>query len=119
MEPYEEKKPWGRFIQFCCNTQSTVKVIEVEPGEQLSVQRHKNRDELWIALDPGLVALVENETVFMKDIEVEVEPVFIPRNTIHSIKNTNLVSKAKFIEISFGDFNENDIERIQDIYGRS
>lgn len=118
-EPYEEERPWGRFIQFSKNQQTTVKIIEVKPQQQLSVQTHKNRDELWVALDPGLVALVGEDTVFMTDIEIGLEPVFIPRNTIHSIKNANLVSDARFLEIAFGEFDEDDIERIRDVYGRA
>ncbi len=116
--PYEEERPWGRFLQFTENENTTVKLIEVKPQEQLTVQRHQNRDELWIALDPGLVALVGDDTVFMKDVEVGLEPVFIPRKTVHSIKNANLVSDARFLEIAFGKFDENDIERLRDAYGR-
>lgn len=119
IETYEEKRPWGRFIQFCKNQQATVKIIEVKPQQRLSVQTHKNRDELWVALDPGLVALVGEDTVFMADFEIGPEPVFIPRNTIHSIKNANLVSDARLLEIAFGEFDEDDIERIRDVYGRT
>lgn len=115
---YQEYRPWGRFLQFCENKQTTVKIIEVHPGEQLSLQKHQHRDELWIALDPGLVALVGDKTIFMKDVSVAVEPVFITRGTKHSIKNTQLVHNAKFLEVAFGDFDEADIERIKDVYGR-
>lgn len=116
--PYEETRPWGKFLQFTENENTTVKIIEVKPQQQLSVQRHQNRDELWMALDPGLVALVGDETVFMTDVEVGIEPVFVPRGTTHSVKNANLVSDARFLEISFGEFDENDIERLRDVYGR-
>ena len=117
--PIVDHRPWGKFVQFCKNENSTVKIIQVEPGQQLSVQKHQHRDEMWIALDQGLVALVGDETVFMKDIEIAEEPVWIPRGTVHSIKTANVGIPAKFLEISFGEFDEEDIERIRDDYGRA
>ena len=51
---YEEKRPWGGFRRYTHNELSTVKVITVKPGEVLSLQYHHHRDELWVALDPGL-----------------------------------------------------------------
>jgi mannose-1-phosphate guanylyltransferase/mannose-6-phosphate isomerase len=117
-EPIVDERPWGKFVQFCLNEKATVKIIQVEPGQQLSVQKHQNRDEMWIALDPGLVALIGDDTIFMKDIEIAEEPVWIPRDTVHSIKNANVGLTARFLEISFGEFDEDDIERLQDQYGR-
>lgn len=117
--PLVDLRPWGKFVQFCKNEVTTVKIIEVQPGHQLSVQKHANRDEMWIALDQGLVALVGDDTVFMKDIEIAEEPVWIPRGTVHSIKNANVGTIARFLEISFGEFDEEDIERIRDDYGRA
>jgi mannose-6-phosphate isomerase len=117
--PLVDVRPWGKFVQFCKNDNATVKIIEVEPGHQLSVQKHANRDEMWVALDRGLVALIGDDTVFMKDIEIAEEPVWIPRGTVHSIKNANVGLKARFMEISFGTFDEEDIERIRDDYGRA
>lgn len=118
-EPIVDHRPWGKFVQFCKNENATVKIIQVEPGHQLSVQKHQHRDEMWIALDQGLVALVGDDTIFMKDIVIAEEPVWIPRGTVHSIKNANASLTARFLEISFGEFDEDDIERIRDDYGRA
>lgn len=45
------ERPWGRFDQFATNEQVTVKIITVEPGQRLSLQRHHRRSELWTILD--------------------------------------------------------------------
>src|SRR5690606_27708581 len=45
------RRPWGEFTQFVCNTPVTVKIITVEPGQRLSLQRHEHRGELWQILD--------------------------------------------------------------------
>ena len=40
---------------------------------------------------------------------------FIPKNTLHRL---SAVKKARILEISFGKFDEKDIERIEDKYNR-
>jgi len=107
-------RPWGRFQQYTENESTTVKIITVNPREKLSVQRHKNRDELWIALDGGLITHLNGEQrVLHKGAEC-----YIPRNSIHSIEN-ELRQPARFLEIAFGHFDEDDIERLEDKYGRA
>lgn len=49
------KKPWGYFETFSINEKCTVKLITLNSGGRLSLQIHKRRDELWIALDSGLI----------------------------------------------------------------
>ena len=43
-KPYREQRPWGEFVEFTRNTPSTVKLINVNAGESLSLQSHENRD---------------------------------------------------------------------------
>jgi mannose-6-phosphate isomerase len=117
-EPFEvlvDHRPWGKFTQYSHNQQTTVKIIEVKPQQQLSVQRHQNRDELWVALDEGLWATIGDETIMLR----KEHRVFIPRNTVHSIKNVKHDKHARFLEIAFGQFAEDDIERLEDKYGRA
>lgn len=108
-------RPWGKFTQYTENEPTTVKIIEVNPGEQLSKQRHIRRDELWIALDHCLVAYVNDVAIPMDSGQ----KVFIPRRTIHTIKNWSSIEAARFLEIAFGHFDEDDIERLEDKYGRA
>ena len=106
-------RPWGKFEQFTENESTTVKIITVNPGEKLSVQRHAERNELWFALDAGLIThLMGEKQVFRKGTQL-----FIPRNSIHSVENAG-ESPARFLEIAFGHFDEDDIERLEDNYGR-
>jgi len=68
-------KPWGSFDQYALNTQCTVKILTCNPGQQLSLQRHRHRDELWVALDPGVV-------VHLDGVEIRPEPgreIWLPR----------------------------------------
>ena len=107
------EKPWGKFEQYTHNLHSTVKVITVRPGGVLSLQHHNRRDELWVVLDPG--AQVELGNQLLKP-EPE-EKVFIPRRTPHRLSAIG-AEPVRILEISLGEFDEDDIVRLQDVYGR-
>jgi len=109
----EETRPWGKFEQFSENEPSTVKIITVNPGEQLSIQRHQKRGELWIALDTGLIRYHKGEWRVIHPGAME----YIRTGETHSMKNEGS-KPARFLEIAFGQFDEDDIERLEDKYGR-
>lgn len=114
IERVEDHRPWGRFIQYAHNKECTVKIIEIEPGHQLSKQKHKYRDEYWISLDDGLVIIVDDTAIpFPRGSEF-----YIPRGTIHSVKNASTIQAGRFLEVAFGIFEETDIIRLSDKYGR-
>ena len=109
-----DERPWGRFTQYAMNRTCTVKVIRVEPGEQLSLQRHRNRDELWVALDEGLEFSI-GEDVFAAEVG---DPHLVPAGMLHRVRGTG-EGGARFLEVAFGEFDEDDIERLDDAYGRA
>jgi len=106
------KKPWGKFEEYTTNEKTTVKIITVNKEAILSLQSHKNRKELWLALDPGLTALIGNRKTRLKKGEI----IMVPKKARHRIMASK---KARFLEISFGKFDENDITRYEDKYGRA
>lgn len=106
-------KPWGRFEQYTHNLPCTVKIITVVPGGTLSRQYHEGRDELWVVLDSG--ARIElGEDVLEPESG---EEFFIPRQTVHRLSTVGK-EPVRILEISFGEFNEEDIVRLEDVYGR-
>lgn len=106
-------KPWGRFEQYTHNLPCTVKIITVAPGGILSRQYHHNRDELWVVLDPGARVELDDEELH----PAAGEEFFIPRQTIHRLSTVG-ESPVRVLEISFGEFEEEDIVRLEDVYGR-
>ena len=106
-------KPWGRFEQYTHNLPSTVKIITVAPGGTLSRQYHHHRDELWVVLDPGARVELDGE-----DLSPEPgEKLYIPREAVHRL-STEGKEPVRILEISFGEFDEGDIVRLEDVYGR-
>ncbi len=108
----EDHRPWGRFRQYTANEPTTVKVITVAAGQRLSLQRHAHRDELWVALDDGLEVRVGDQVISA----AEGDEFYVPRGTIHRVGAPH--ARARFLEVAFGTFEEDDIERLDDVYGR-
>ena len=107
-------KPWGRFEQYTHNLPCTVKIITVSAGGTLSRQYHHRRDELWVILDKGAQVQLGEEV-----LEPETgEKVFIPRGTVHRLSAAG-EEEVRILEISFGEFDEEDIVRLEDVYGRA
>src|SRR3989344_8676674 len=109
---HKETRPWGGFEQFVKNEQVTVKIINVEPNQSLSLQRHNHRSEFWRILSGEGIIIMNSETHQAKSGS----NFFIGQKIEHRI--TALEEGLSFLEISFGSFDENDIERIEDNYGR-
>jgi mannose-6-phosphate isomerase-like protein (cupin superfamily) len=92
-----------------------VKRIVVHPGKRLSLQKHRMRSEHWhVVRGEGLVTRgAENIPVKQGD------SLDIPRGTVHRIENVG-GSPLVFIEVQRGEyFGEDDIERIEDDFGRA
>lgn len=105
-------KPWGKFEQFTLNEKSSVKIISANPKSALSLQYHHNRDELWRILNGEGEVIIGDETKSAK----AGDEFFIPRLAKHRLQTKD--SAVEWLEISFGEFDENDIVRLEDKYGR-
>lgn len=89
-----------------------VKIITVKPGESLSLQYHIKRDEFWLVISGEGSAVIGTETIGLK----AGGSCFIERQVKH--RAAGGVSGLVFLELAFGEFDENDIVRIEDKYGR-
>ena len=112
MEKYSEIRPWGHFEQFCKNKKCTVKILEVKPYQALSLQFHYNRDEFWKILSGKPKIIIDNKIFDGK----EGDEFYIPKETKHRIKTEESI--VRILEIAFGEFDENDIVRLEDVYNR-
>jgi mannose-1-phosphate guanylyltransferase/mannose-6-phosphate isomerase len=109
----QDDRPWGGFRQFAHNAQCTVKILTVAAGQLLSLQSHRGRDELWVVLDEGLQVEIDGE----KQVAHPGDEFVIPRGARHRVGSVG--ATGRILEISFGEFDEDDIERYEDVYGRS
>ena len=109
----KEIRPWGNFERFTLNETTTVKIVTVSPHEAISLQTHENRDEFWRILSGSGIVVIDN-------IEQEAKPgdqFFGKRGNKHRVEGGP--GGLSFLEIAFGEFEEGDITRLEDKYGRA
>ena len=112
--------PWGKdeTVRFLAGLGS-LKLLHVEPGHQLSLQKHDKRSEHWIVLSGEVDVLVSDS---LKRLE-RGQHVEIPRDTWHRLSNKHGTRSALVAEIQVSEYDDvqeakSDILRKQDDYGR-
>ncbi len=110
-----EYRPWGYYIVLAEQAAFKVKRTVVYPGLRLSLQRHQHRSEHWyIVQGRALVTLNERQLELGPGQSID-----IPCENLHRIENSGS-DDVVFIEIQTGDyFGEDDIERLEDDFGRA
>lgn len=110
------KRPWGGFIKFIDNKPCTVKILQIKKGEALSLQLHKLRDEFWYLVSGKIkVTIGKNLKSLCSKILNEGDWIKIPKKFLHQAEGLTF---TKILEISTGKFQEKDIIRYKDKYGR-
>ncbi len=112
-EMFVEQRPWGQFEQFTHNEQTTVKIITVKPGQQLSLQYHHHREEFWRVLSGQGEVVIGEDTI----PATQGDNFHIPKKAIHRMQTQD--KELVILEIAYGNFDEEDIVRLEDKYGRS
>ncbi|MCZ6556846.1 MAG: mannose-1-phosphate guanylyltransferase/mannose-6-phosphate isomerase [SAR324 cluster bacterium] len=108
-------RPWGSFTVIYEGEGFKLKIIEVQPGQRLSLQTHKKRAEHWVVIEGEAQVVLAGEELTLGPGDA----CHIPRETVHRIGKAG-VGVLRFVEVQYGDYlGEDDIERIEDIYGRS
>jgi len=107
------ERPWGQFQQFVSNEQVTVKVITVQPGHRLSLQKHGHRGEMWQVLDVPMDIHVGERCWLAQPGET----IWVPSGALHRMGNSGS-TPGRLLEVAFGHFDEGDIERLEDDYAR-
>ena len=113
MEERNERQ-WGFYEVLSDSETHKVKRITVYPGKRLSLQRHKKRAEHWYIVHGDAIITLNNDDLTLK----AGDSVNIKINDIHRIENAGK-KDVVFIEVQTGTyFGEDDIERLEDDYGR-
>lgn len=110
----ETARPWGRYRRVDVGHRYQVKRITVEPGGTLSLQKHHHRAEHWVVVAGRAEVTIDGSVLLIS----EGESVFIPKGAVHRCANPGKIPVV-FIEIQTGAYTgEDDIVRIEDVYGR-
>jgi mannose-1-phosphate guanylyltransferase/mannose-6-phosphate isomerase len=106
-------KPWGNYRVLDQSNVTCVKILRVNPKSRLSLQTHKKRSEIWFPTTNGLRARIGDKLIDLKMFErYEIAP-----GVKHRLINpTN--NPLELIELMLGEYDEEDIERLEDDYER-
>ncbi len=108
-------RPWGFFETLSTGPRFQVKLLHVNPGAKLSMQRHHHRSEHWVVVQ-GTAKVVIGES---EQLVRENESVYIIATQWHRLENPGKVP-VEIIEVQIGSYlGEDDIERTDDIYHRA
>jgi mannose-1-phosphate guanylyltransferase/mannose-6-phosphate isomerase len=107
-------RPWGSYQRIDIGTRFQVKRITVKPGGRLSLQKHFHRSEHWVVVSGTAEVTVGDKTIELH----ENESTYIPIGEIHRLVNPGKVP-LELIEVQVGSYTgEDDIVRVEDVYGR-
>lgn len=110
------ERPWGSFRNHHSMPGVHLKTLHVNPGARLSLQRHKHRSETWVLVSGDAQAIAGPSPDALTETNlVTNEPYYVPAGTVHRLASRN---GGVLVEISYGDFDEEDIERFEDDFGR-
>jgi mannose-1-phosphate guanylyltransferase / mannose-6-phosphate isomerase len=107
-------RPWGSYTVLEDGDDCKVKRLTVKPGGILSLQKHYRRSEHWTVVHgTAKVRVGDEETLLERN-----QSTYIPVDTLHRLENPT-DRDLHLIEVQCGDyFGEDDIVRLEDVYGR-
>ena len=110
-----DSRQWGDWAVVDAGPGFCVKRIRVVPGGILSLQRHQHRAEQWTVVAGSARVTRNTDTIDL----LAGESIGIGLGDIHRIANPGS-GDLVFIEVQTGaELREDDIERLEDSYGRN
>jgi mannose-1-phosphate guanylyltransferase/mannose-6-phosphate isomerase len=112
--PLRTYRPWGWFQVVDEGPRFKVKHIQVNPGHKLSLQKHWHRSEHWVVVTGTAQVTCGEKHLLLR----ENESTFIPAGVPHRLENPGKVP-LRMVEVQSGEYvGEDDIVRLDDVYGR-
>jgi len=108
-------RPWGWYDSIEEGGRFKVKRIQVKPKASLSLQKHYHRAEHWVVVQGTAEITCGDQTLLLS----ENQSTYIPLGEVHRLANPGTIP-LEIIEVQSGTYlGEDDIVRLQDIYGRN
>ena len=109
-------RPWGEFYSWNKGPGWYLKTIHIKPRKRLSLQYHNQRSEYWMLVEGDAIATTRTEGGELTQTKLRKNELFhVPLGTHHRLESKK---GGVVVEIAMGDFDENDIVRIEDDFGR-
>ena len=110
----EVYRPWGSYDSVDAGANYQVKRITVNPRARLILQRHKHRAEHWLVVEGTAKVHVNGVDQLLNTND----SIYIPVGAVHCLANET-DAPLHLVEVQSGSYlGEDDIERLEDLYGR-
>jgi len=110
----EVYRPWGSYDSIDSGPNFQVKRISVNPGARLSLQRHQFRAEHWVVVEGQAKVHLDGQDYLLNAND----SIYIPIGAVHCLANETDTA-LHLVEVQSGSYlGEDDIERLEDLYGR-
>jgi mannose-6-phosphate isomerase len=107
-------KPWGHELIWAVTERYVGKILVIETGKRLSLQRHEVKDESILIRAGRLRLYLEDDSGVIRETELGPgEHRRIPTGRIHRFE---AIERCELIEVSTPELD--DVERLEDDFGR-
>ncbi|WP_084005392.1 mannose-1-phosphate guanylyltransferase/mannose-6-phosphate isomerase [Magnetovibrio blakemorei] len=108
-------RPWGWYQSMHADTHYQVKQLTIHAGGVLSLQSHQHRSEHWVVVSGEAEVTCGDELITL----AVNQSTYIPAGMKHRLENKTKEPLC-IIEVQTGSYlGEDDIERFEDVYGRT
>lgn len=107
-------KPWGNELIWVLTDRYCGKIITIETGKRLSLQRHQRKDEAVLVLSGRMRLHLEDESGTIRPIDLGPrDSLRVPAGRIHRFE---ALERCELVEVSTPELD--DVERLEDDFGR-
>ena len=105
-------RPWGWYKVLSSSETYKVKLLFIQKGHRISLQKHEYRSETWTVIEGSPKVTLDSEFYELKPTDT----IFVSKETVHRIEATH--SSVLILELQQGICDEEDIIRLEDDYSR-
>jgi cytidyltransferase-like protein len=114
-EATRSTRPWGEFYGWDSGDAWYLKTLVIKAGKRLSLQYHNKRAERWVLVEGDATAVIQKDGRLVENPLVIGETFVVEKGMVHRLtsKKGGIV-----VEVALGKFDEDDIVRLEDDFGR-
>ncbi|OGG80052.1 hypothetical protein A3A39_03095 [Candidatus Kaiserbacteria bacterium RIFCSPLOWO2_01_FULL_54_13] len=110
-------RPWGSYFGWDSGKRWNLKTVYIRPGKRLSLQYHRGRSEHWILVEGDATATIQSPSGLMETYPLRLGESFrVGKGAVHRLESKR---GGVIVEVALGHFDEEDIVRLEDDYGRA
>lgn len=109
-------RPWGEYYGWDQGDTWNLKTIYIKPNSRLSLQYHRHREECWLLAEGDAIATLHDSRGKPQRIQLKKGVMYcVGKKQVHRLESKK---GGIVVEVAYGNFDEEDIVRLEDDHGR-